>query len=62
MCHKIFDVLHRTIGDSPSVRFITKMADFEVLEHSITRHVRYDADGFAGSLHSALDGTMLDAS
>ena len=41
---------------------ITRMADFEVLGRSIAGHAGYDADGFAESLRSALDGTTPGAS
>ena len=34
------------------------MADFEVLGRSIAGHAGHDADGFAESLRSALDGTV----
>ena len=60
--HEMFDVLHRAFGDSQAARPLTKMADFEVLGSAITKHAGYDADGFAESLRSALDGTVPDAS
>ena len=62
LLYEIFDLLHRAFGDSPAARSITRMADFEVLGRSITEHVGYDADGFAESLRSALDGTVQDVS
>ena len=60
--HEMFDILHRAFGDSSSVRPITRMADFEMLGRSIAGHAGYDADGFAESHRSALDGTVPDAS
>ena len=60
--YEMFDVLHRAFGNSPSARPITRIADFEVLGRSIAGHAGYDADGFAESLRSALDGTVPDAS
>ena len=60
--YEMFDVLHRALGDSQSARPLTRMADFEVLGRSIARHAEYDADGFAESLRSALDGTVPGAS
>ena len=59
--YEMFDVLHRAFGDSTTARPITRMADFEVLGRSIAGHAGYDADGFAESLRSALDGTVPDA-
>ena len=60
--YEMFDVLHRAFGDSTTARPITRMADFEVLGRSIIGHAGYDADGFAESLRSALDGTVPGAS
>ena len=60
--HEMFDVLHRAFGNSQTVRPLTRMADFEVLGRSIAGHAGYDADGFAESLRSALDGTASGAS
>ena len=60
--YEMFDVLHRAFGDSTAARPLTRMADFEVLGRSIAGHAGYDADGFAESLRSALDGTVPDAS
>ena len=60
--YEMFDVLHRAFGDSTAARPLTRMADFEVLGRSIAGHAGYDADGFAESLRSALDGTTLGAS
>ena len=60
--YEMFDVLHRAFGNSTTARPITRMADFEVLGRSITGHAGYDADGFAESLRSALDGTVPGAS
>ena len=60
--HEMFGILHRALGDSTAARPITRMADFEVLGRSIAGHAGYDADGFAESLHSALDGTVPGAS
>ena len=60
--HEIFDVLHRAFGDSPGILPSTRMADFEVLEHSIVKHAGYDADEFVGLLRLVLDGTMPSAS
>ena len=60
--YEMFDVLHRAFGDSTIARPITRMADFEVLGRSIAGHAGYDADGFAESLRSALDGTVPGAS
>ena len=62
LLYEIFDLLHRAFGDSPAARSITRMADFEVLGRSIAGHAGYDADGFAESLRSALDGTVPGAS
>ena len=56
MYHEMFGILHRAFGDSTTARPITRMADFEVLGRSITEHAGHDADGFAESLRSALDG------
>ena len=60
--YEMFGILHRAFGDSTTARPITRMADFEVLGRSIAGHAGYDADGFAESLRSALDGTVLGAS
>ena len=60
--YEMFGILHRAFGDSTTARPITRMADFEVLGRSITGHAGYDADGFAESLRSALDSTVLGAS
>ena len=62
MYHEMFGILHRAFGDSTTARPITRMADFEVLGRSIAGHAGHDADGFAESLRSALDGTTHDAS
>ena len=60
--YEMFDVLHRAFGDSTAAKPATRMADFEVLGRSIAGHAGYDADGFAESLRSALDGTVPGAS
>ena len=60
--YEMFDVLHRAFGDSTAAGPLTRMADFEVLGRSIAGHAGYDADGFAESLRSALDSTVLGAS
>ena len=62
MYYEMFGILHRAFGDSTTAGPITRMADFEVLGRSIAGHAGYDADGFAESLRSALDGTTLGAS
>ena len=60
--HEMFGILHRAFGDSTAARPITRMADFEVLGRSIAKHAGHDADGFAESLRSALDGAVPGAS
>ena len=60
--HEMFDVLHRAFGDSTAVRPLTRMADFELMGRSIAGHAGHDADGFAESFRSALDGTVPGAS
>ena len=56
LLYEIFDLLHHAFGDPVEGRSATRMADFEVLGRSITEHAGHDADGFAESLRSALDG------
>ena len=46
--HEMLYILHLAFGNSPGTRPSTKMADFEVLRHSIAKHTGYDADDFIG--------------
>ena len=54
--HEMFDVLHRAFGDSPGTRPTIRMADFEVLGGTISRHAGYGKAEFDGALRRAAGG------